>query len=218
VTLSGVQSLDITPGTHPGGRRRARGIAVVGFGSLIWKPGSGSGVLILSSKWHRDGPLLRVEYSRVSSDRRLTLVIVPDAQPQRTLWAYSGCDNAAEARENLRAREGKGVLTEEIGLWTAGSDHEIDEDAMAISGWAGEKGLEAVVWWRLPPKDRDGGRTVMSAEQALEYLSCLRGEDRRLAEEYVSKTPSQIDTEVRKAARERLGWSDHPLPIELFES
>jgi hypothetical protein len=190
----------------------------VGFGSLIWKPGSGSRVLILSSKWHRDGPLLRVEYSRVSSDRRLTLVIVPDAQPQRTLWAYSGCDTAGEARDNLRAREGKGVLTEEIGLWTAGSDHGIDEDAMAISRWAGEKGLEAVVWSRLPPKDRDGGRTVMSAEQALEYLSCLRGEDRRLAEEYVRKTPAQINTEVRKAARERLGWVDYPLPQDLFEN
>jgi hypothetical protein len=38
-------------------------IAIIGWGSLISSPGS----LLLSSRWHTDGPLLPVEFARVSS-------------------------------------------------------------------------------------------------------------------------------------------------------
>jgi len=197
-------------------RRRLQLIAVIGFGSLIWNLASGGKALNLPSRWHKDGPLLRVEYSRVSSDHRLTLVIVRDAEPQQTLWAYSGYGTVEDARENLRVREGRGVLTEEIGAWTAGSHQGGDEDAQAVSRWARAKRLDGVVWTRLPPKDADGHSTRMLEARSRQYLSRLMGKDRTLAEEYIRKTPGQINTEVRKLARERLEWTDYPLPIDLF--
>ncbi len=57
-------------------------------------------------------------YARVSQDGLLTLVITPGAKLQTTLWAYSGCETVAEARANLKEREGTsekniGALEEE---------------------------------------------------------------------------------------------------------
>jgi hypothetical protein len=57
-------------------------IAIVGWGSLIWCPGS----LQIKSGWHRDGPPLPVEFARISGDGRLTLVIHPGSKEQQTLW------------------------------------------------------------------------------------------------------------------------------------
>ena len=79
-----------------------KNIAVIGWGSLIWSPGR----LELQSGWRRDGPLLPVEFARVSQDGRLTLVIVEsdEVDEQRALWALSGFSDIESAIENLRAR------------------------------------------------------------------------------------------------------------------
>src|SRR5712691_7390037 len=77
-------------------------IAILGWGSLIWCPGS----LRIRTLWHSDGPSLPIEFARISSDRRVTLVIHPGAPDQMTYWALSEFDNVVAARENLRLREG----------------------------------------------------------------------------------------------------------------
>lgn len=192
-------------------------IAVVGFGSLIWRQRSRSGKLKLSSKWHTDGPPLPVEYARISDNGRLTLVIVPGTEPQRTLWAYSACTTLEDARENLRKREGKAVRIDRIGAWQAGSNMAGDATRRTISRWAEAKRLPGVVWTDLRPKDEHGDEVAMPKAEALRYLSGLKGYKRRVAREYIIKTPRQINTEVRKLARERLGWADYPLPPDLFE-
>ncbi len=77
-------------------------IAVLGWGSLIWNPRE----LRISGEWHSDGPLLPVEFARVSQDERLTLVLYPEAEPIQVLWALSACPSLEEAEENLADREG----------------------------------------------------------------------------------------------------------------
>jgi len=49
-------------------------IAVLGWGSLIWKPDKPA----ISAPWHANGPLLPIEFARISLDGRLTLVLCPD--------------------------------------------------------------------------------------------------------------------------------------------
>lgn len=49
-------------------------IVIPGWGSLIWNPGN----LAMTGEWQPDGPMLPVEFARVSTDGRLTLVIAPD--------------------------------------------------------------------------------------------------------------------------------------------
>jgi hypothetical protein len=46
-------------------------IAILGWGSLVWD----QRVLPTESEWNSEGPRLPIEFSRVSQDGRLTLVI-----------------------------------------------------------------------------------------------------------------------------------------------
>ncbi len=71
-------------------------IAVIGWGSLIWCPGS----LRIKTKWRSEGPDLPIEFARISSDGRLTLVIhrLAGTAP---LLAISELETLTEARENL---------------------------------------------------------------------------------------------------------------------
>jgi hypothetical protein len=61
-------------GTH-GEQLRSRGgrmkVLVLAWGSLVWDPGA----LRLASNWMEGGPVLPIEFSRISDDGRLTLVI-----------------------------------------------------------------------------------------------------------------------------------------------
>jgi hypothetical protein len=198
--------------------KRGPRIAVIGFGSLIWRIRSRSGKLKLRSMWHKDGPFLPVEYARKSENGRLTLVIVPGVTPQRTLWAYSAFDNLDDAKENLRKREGKNVESQYISKWGRGVGLDNDSTAQTIAKWAAGKELLGVVWTALPPKDKFGRNNKMTAEEALEYLSSLKDYKRKVAKEYVTKAPSQIDTKIRRLARVKLGWSDYQLSKDLFEN
>ena len=46
-------------------------IAILGWGSLIWNQNG----LPVKGQWKKNGPVLPIEFSRVSRDGRLTLVI-----------------------------------------------------------------------------------------------------------------------------------------------
>jgi hypothetical protein len=81
-------------------------IACLGWGSLIWDPGS----LPLrrnKPRWFTDGPELPIEFARKSSGGRITLVIVPrgKAKAQPVLWAHLTCLSVAQAHEALARRE-----------------------------------------------------------------------------------------------------------------
>ncbi len=76
-------------------------IAVLGWGSLLWN----QGVLQLSSRWYADGPSLSLEFARVSSDGRLTLVLHDPSPAQRTYWARSALATLPDARAKLQVRE-----------------------------------------------------------------------------------------------------------------
>ena len=157
---------------------------------------------------------------------QIDLVIIPGVQCQKALWAYSGCDNVNSARENLRDRECTPNL-ENIGKWEAGIyQFMIDlfnritnghPATVIISNWAKRKGLTGVVWTALPPVNKFGVKKSMTSVEALDYLSSLQGAKKEKAKDYFIKTPSQVSTEIRRLARDKLGWADSQLPSELFE-
>lgn len=184
-------------------------IAVIGWGSLIWDQRD----LKLSTRWHRNGPELPVEFARKSSDGRLTLVIQAGVAMQRTYWARSAYPDLAEARHALRRREG--TLERNIVCVAPGASPSQVAGAHSVRDWLSAIGsLDAAVFTGLPPSN--GVDTLAGGVDYLRILDTTT-ETFRVAKEYVTKAPEQINTPVRKVMRERFAWVDVPLPPELFE-
>lgn len=66
-------------------------IAILGWGSLIWDPRA---LRTVGKKWSDGGPTLKIEFSRISSDDRLTLVIdEANGSEVKTLFIISAFDD-----------------------------------------------------------------------------------------------------------------------------
>lgn len=180
-------------------------IACLGWGAPVWDPGD----LPRRGPWFTDGPFVPLEFARQAKDGPLTLALVPERPQVRSLWtilATAGLDAACQAlaeREQIPARN----LREHIGVWTRDSFHPSDALFQRIEAWAQPLGLDAVIWTSLPPCFAGEEGRVPSPWEAVAYLDQLAGEGRRRAEEYVRRTPRQIDTDIRRYIELKLGWT-----------
>jgi hypothetical protein len=187
-------------------------IAVVGWGSLIWCPGS----LQIKSAWHRDGPILPIEFARISKDGRLTLVIHPGSAGQRTLWAAAVSEDINAVRETLREREG----TASSSIHRATTDGQFSDGVAtnvqdAIAGWLEEhQEFQGCVWTGLAGNWKEKQKSAFSIPEVVRYLETLQDVDR--AREYIQNAPAQIQTAARGAIREQLRWNDAKLSPLLF--
>jgi len=175
-------------------------IACLGWGSLIWDIKE----LPIQRHWFEDGPFVPVEFARQSDDGRITLVILKDATPVRTLWAVMDCVELKDAIEALRVREGN-TNSQNIGRWTAGQSDQ--PEIQGLAQWAGARGIDGVVWTALPAKFNGNNQTIPTQDDVVAYLDELRGLERGKAEEYVRRAPRQIDTVYRRRIEAELGWT-----------
>ena len=177
-------------------------IACLGWGSLVWDPRD----LPTEGRWSGDGPKAPVEFARQSADGRITLVIEPTAAPVQLCWVVLNIGDFDRAKEALRDREGitGANWDSRIGQWRRG---EATPEVMpGLPAWAEARGLDAVIWTALAP--RFGGRDVPpSANQLIEYLRSLTGNERASAERYVRCAPAQIGTKFRREIEAALGWN-----------
>jgi len=177
-------------------------IACLGWGSLVWDPRS----LHVRSVWFGDGPLIPVEFTRESRDKRVTLVITPGSPLVRSLWALSSLDSVEGAKADLALRE---EIKDEniqysVGVWQqTASQVGVDPE---IAQWATRLNLDAVIWTKLKPRFGDQERTA-SADEVIAHLRGLSYEQRANAERYVRMTPRQIDTPYRRRMEQEFGWS-----------
>ena len=152
------------------------------------------------SEWFDDGPLVPVEFARQSGGGRITLVVEWTARSVRVLWALLDTTCQEEACRRLAKREGiKRKISEHVGQWRQGRT----EPIAGIEEWAIARDLDVVVWTVLPAKFRDVERTPRM-EEVITYLRNLRGTERDAAEEYVRRTPQQVDTEYRRGIEAEL--------------
>ena len=173
-------------------------IACLGWGSLIWDPRE----LPIQRYWFDDGPLVRVEFARKSRDERVTLVLHPEAQPVRSLWALMDADNVEIARQYLGSREGipERKRRDSIGAWPETSPDCI----VGLDNWAREKQLDAVVWTALDSNFKEEGLSL--EDQVIGHLQSLVASKRDEAERYIRRAPRQIDTELRRRIEAKLQW------------
>lgn len=181
-------------------------IAILGWGSLIWKPKSLN--YNTTFGWQKDGPILPLEFARISKDGRLTLVITKEGTLVTTLYSISNFNNLDDAILNLKMREGN--KNTPIGYYTKNPlklNSKNPEITESIREWLLKKEeLDAVIWTDLDEKwTTQKGNKVKKAER-IDYLKNLQEPSTTLAEEYIRKAPIQIATNYRKEIEKELGW------------
>lgn len=136
----------------------------------------------------------------------------------------SSFESLETAAENLRLREGCENLgpihvLDDKGARSLGGERAPKADiASPIADFRESENLDVVMWTGLRPKSfkvADGRSDLI--DQVLGFLRSLDAEEEARAKEYIQKAPPAIDTPVRQAVREELGWKPIPLSPELFE-
>jgi hypothetical protein len=175
-------------------------IVVLGWGSLIWN----SGKLPLRGGWERSGPMLPIEFSHISRDGRLTLVIDEENGAMiPTRCAESSRTELQGAIDDLWRREGK-PLKANIGFVdriTGTERARLPAVRQAINSWAAEQDFEAVVWTDLQSNFRAKKDQDFSPEAARAYLEELRllsPTAFAAAVEYIANAPPEVDTVARR--------------------
>ncbi len=181
-------------------------IVCLGWGSLIWNSGE---LKIPKSKWNVGGPFLQIEFSRISSDDRVTLVIDENAEVKevRVLWAkLKNVNNLDDAIYLLAKREG--TKCKNIHYSINGKIHKdvSGRNKKKIVMWQERKKLDVVIWTGLKPKNRSGNRRS-SVDDIIQHLNSLDQCDKKRAEEYIRRTPIQIDTIYRKRIEAEFNWT-----------
>lgn len=180
-------------------------IGFLGWGSLVWNPRE----LQVEGPWEKNGPLLPVEFARISQGERLTLVLYRGARQVPTLWAMASFEKLESAIRNLACRED--TWSKNIGFIRTDDKSEnrcrLEELEAKILIWAREKHLDAVVWTDLPSNFKEKIGIDFNPKNAVKYLKNLKNQARLDAEAYVRNAPEQINTETRKEIEKELAWT-----------
>lgn len=186
-------------------------IAVLGWGSLIWCPKREAAELSLATgDWFLDGPLLPVEFARISCDGTLTLVLLPGSEKVQVLWAQMAEDDLERAVENLRIVEGiPESARHRIGFvdLRSGKQRSQGSSVSVIRLWADRRKVDAVIWTDLLPNFKERERAEFTERNVIEYLRNRPNDIKEKAEQYIRRAPRQIRTQFRSAIERELGWT-----------
>lgn len=179
-------------------------IAIIAWGSLVWDPGT----LQIMGDWNNNGPMLNIEFSRVSKDGRLTLVIDTDnGEEVKTYFAQSKRNDLGDAIADLRDREE--TVRKRIGFVDLinGTDSKTEFPGQvdvfeSMKGWCRSQNYDAAVWTALPSQFKDQTRSDFSVDNAIAYLKSLPKSARENALEYIRKAPQEIATPVRRKIKQ----------------
>ena len=181
--------------------------AILGWGSLIWQPKELK--FDANIGWKENGPVLPIEFARISKDGRLTLVITPNGTEVPTLYSVSCFDSLVLAVLNLKKREG--TSEKYIGSYNKSKDEFSPIDFSFkenIKNWIQTTDFDAIIWTNLPEKLNleNVTKTEKDPDGRIDYLQNLKGFESALAEEYIRNTPKQIATKYRNQIIKTLGW------------
>lgn len=181
-------------------------IAILAWGSLVWDRRD----LMLAGPFKPDGPSLPLEFSRVSLDRRLTLVIDEDrGTPCTTYVAPSAHLDLDEAIDNLRRREsmpgpdGIGFIDTLAHTRNETAWERHPRSIVTIESWALRMGYGAVIWTALASNFLDQTGTAFSLDAAIGHLASLQGENLESALRYFRHAPPEIRSPLREAVDRR---------------
>jgi len=185
------------------GVRKTPRIAILAWGSLIWDDQWPS-FDKQRGEWLDDGPVLPLEFSRVSSSRDKALTLVIDTvhgAPCTVKYAYSKRKNAADAIADLRDREG--TIMDHMGFHFPAEPERkcVPPVPASISEWAKQRELDGVVWAGMPSNFAEKNAVRMgepfSVEAAVRHLQAITPKGKAAAATYVWRAPDLVVTPLR---------------------
>lgn len=183
--------------------------AIIGWGSLLWddRPDYDQH----HGPWYFDGPMLRLEFTRISVSRKraLTLVLEEELGAEcRVAYCVSHRESPAEAIQDLQIREK--ATEKEVGVYLPHSHPPGLSQANippTITKWADQTDFDAVIWTGLPNNFRelsDQGDHFSHAA-AIAHVESLCDEGKWKSVEYIFRAPEFIQTPLREEL-ENLDW------------
>lgn len=174
-------------------------IAVLGWGSLLWDPRPDFDRW--QGPWQNDGPVLKIEFSRISTTRLGALTLVLDLRDGADIpvaYSLSLRSSLSLVVSDLRRREG--TIDANIGyVRPNGEGRSRDGQTRArIAAWAKAKSIDAVVWTDLQSNFREQVGKPFSVDAAAAYLESLSTEGRRAATDYIDNAPAFVVTPLRQ--------------------
>ena len=174
-------------------------IAILGWGSLLWdRHPKFDGH---HDNWQSDGPILPLEFSRISTSRRRALTLVIDSDNGtdcRVAYTVSTRRCPEDAVSDLRCREG--TVMKRIGFYFADGSRRCEPDVPGtIAPWAREKRFDVVVWTGLLSNFRQEVDKDFTVKAAIGHLQGLSPEGKAIAATYVWRAPHFIRTKLREA-------------------
>ncbi len=177
------------------------GIAILGWGSLLWDLDDLAPKV--AGPWLvRAGPVLPMEFSRISPKRAMGLVVCLDPAagvPCPTHAIRSVRRRTADAVADLAARER--APRDRIGWATAAGDGagRMPEVVAAVTEWCRAAGWAAAVWTDLEPNFRTTTGVAFSVPEGRAYLRGLEGAGLVEAHRYIRNAPRTTRTPLRRA-------------------
>ncbi len=175
-------------------------IAMLGWGSLIW-----DSRLEFDSQvggWANGGPVLPLEFCRISDSRQGALTLVVDTTLDtkvETFYALSRRLDPRDALQDLRIREV--TSHQNIGFIDVANGEERSRDGEVlkiIKSWAAENDIDTVIWTDLESNFSKKKFVDFSFEEALNHLRDLDSDGIREAVRYITKTPEHVNTGFRE--------------------
>jgi hypothetical protein len=191
-------------------------IAILSWGSLL---GDSRG-LEMAGTWLPGGPLLPIEFSRISQGERagcLTLVIdETNGVDVRVHYAESSNTNLNAAIKNLRLVEG-GKQKVNVGYVNLKEDTErqfaLQHQPIScgrIKVWAEAHEFEGVIWTALLANFETITLVPFTVDNAVAYLDGLPAPIKTDALNYIRNSPVEADTPLRKRLYNVIGAGDGP--------
>ena len=188
-------------------------IAILGWGSLLWdiKPEFDN----YHAEWNLDGPILKLEFSRVSQTRDNALTLVIDSKngsPCQVAYAVSCRKDSDDVISDLRCREGTTIKN--IGFYYSDGSRtcDCDNDSLkSIAIWASHNNIDIVVWTNLSSnfKEKSKCQEMFSVDNALKHLQQIDAKGKAKAAEYVWRAPDFINTPLREALHSQPWFPKH---------
>jgi hypothetical protein len=186
--------------------------AILGWGSLLWD--TRPEFDLHHGRWEQGGPMLPIEFSRVSETRGGVLTLVIDHQfgaECATAFSISTRKNPDDVICDLRCREGTTVAN--IGRYFADGSRQHTcavETLVAIKAWAHTMNINVVVWTDLASNfaRKSLVKKPFSVLNALAHLQLLPPEAKANAAEYIWRAPTLVDTPLRRAVETEPWFQD----------